>query len=157
MWPLRYSGVSFLSYICNWSTSFIYLLDLPKQVIKSDCLTPNKLISELINELINDLFALAVRDISNHAGDSWMFSWIKTHRQEVGHVQSDWLVPRAEDDFRLWFRLRRGDGRLRRRRARGGGVGGRRTNGWGDWTLHIGHHCRLHPLDRCGGGQRRTL
>ena len=51
-----------------------------------------------------------------------------THRQEVGHVQADGFVPGAEDDLGLWFRLRRGDGRLRRGRGLGGGVGGRRAD-----------------------------
>lgn len=38
-----------------------------------------------------------------------------THRKEVGHVQSNQLIPRARDYFWLWLGLHHGDGRLRRR------------------------------------------
>lgn len=73
---------------------------------------------------------------------------VQTHWQEVGHVQSDRLVPSHEDDFGLWFCLAGGDGMLRRRQLACRVVGEHRTHSWGGGALHTGDHCRLHPLNR---------
>lgn len=84
---------------------------------------------------------------------------VQPYKEEVSHVQSNGLVPGAEDNSGLWFGLGCDDSKLRSL-AIWPCYGDRRlrlccADGGGQRAVCTGEHSWLHTLDRCGGQRSR--